>query len=294
MTTVHEMDSDDQATVLSFHEVALVFNEGRPTEGRALHNVSFQVKAMDIVGVLGPSGSGKTSLLEVAAGLRQPTCGSIRLVGNELAGLSKNRIAAIRRQSVRFVFQSDNLVPYLSALENVLIMGRISTGTKMDPVAALALLDKLDISPSIAQRLPRELSGGQQQRVAIARALVGSPSLTIRRLMAFWVGSDGNSPFRGDLGNHRGATKCWNASRSTAFRVRPHRDNCWPDSSTAAAQARSSDSIPKLKLSRPSHEGGSSGASSVSISVASSSSTPSRSSTSMSKVWSGHRSRNTG
>lgn len=179
MSTTHDMNAVDRTAVLGLHEVSLVFNEGRPTEVRALRDVTLQIRATDIVGILGPSGSGKTSLLEVAAGLRQPTRGSIQLAGQELVGLSRSRISLIRRQSVRFVFQSDNLVPYLTAVENVQIMARISTGSKMESAAALALLEKLDIPSSAGRRLPRELSGGQQQRVAIARALVGRPSLIL-------------------------------------------------------------------------------------------------------------------
>lgn len=180
MSISTEIDSSPRSgEVLALQEVSLVFNEGRSTEVRALRDVTFRVNTKEFIGVLGPSGSGKTSLLEVAAGLRQPTHGSIRLAGTELAGISKHRIEAVRRQSVRFIFQSDNLVPYLTALENVQIMGRISDGTKMDPALALSLLEKLEIPPAMSKRLPRELSGGQQQRIAIARALVGKPSLIL-------------------------------------------------------------------------------------------------------------------
>jgi putative ABC transport system ATP-binding protein len=145
----------------------------------ALRGVDLAVHAGELVAVMGPSGSGKSTLLHVAGGLDTPTSGRVFVEGRDLATLSAAQVAAVRRRSVGYVFQDLNLLPSLSALENV------SLPLELDGVrgglarqAARAALDEVGVG-SMAGRFPDEMSGGQQQRVAIARALVGPRRLLL-------------------------------------------------------------------------------------------------------------------
>jgi putative ABC transport system ATP-binding protein len=145
----------------------------------ALRGVDLAVHAGELVAVMGPSGSGKSTLLHVAGGLDTPTSGQVFVEGRDLAALSAAQVAAVRRRSVGYVFQDLNLLPSLSAVENV------SLPLELDGVrgglarqAARAALDEVGVG-SLAGRFPDEMSGGQQQRVAIARALVGPRRLLL-------------------------------------------------------------------------------------------------------------------
>jgi putative ABC transport system ATP-binding protein len=148
------------------------------TAVRALHSVSLRVAAGEMVTVMGPSGSGKSTLLNLAGGLDHPTAGRVLVEGTDMGGLSARKAAALRRRHVGYVFQDLNLVPGLSAVENVSLpreLDGVRAGqARRDALAALDLVGMAEL----ASRLPDRLSGGQQQRVAIARALVGD-----RRLM---------------------------------------------------------------------------------------------------------------
>jgi putative ABC transport system ATP-binding protein len=145
----------------------------------ALRGVDLAVHAGELVAVMGPSGSGKSTLLHLAGGLDSPTSGQVFVEGRDLAGLTAAQVAAVRRRSVGYVFQDLNLLPSLSAVENV------SLPLELDGVrgglarqAARAALDEVGVG-SLAGRFPDEMSGGQQQRVAIARALVGPRRLLL-------------------------------------------------------------------------------------------------------------------
>src|SRR5690242_10393089 len=140
-----------------------------------LENVSFDIAAGEAVAIVGASGSGKTTLLGLLAGLDLPSSGHVLIDGVDLARLDEDGRAALRRQMVGFVFQSFQLLPALTALENVMLPMELS-GVSDARAAATRLLDRA----GLAQRLhhyPRQLSGGEQQRVAIARAFTGPPRL---------------------------------------------------------------------------------------------------------------------
>ncbi len=148
-------------------------------EVAALNGVDFAVKRGEFIAIMGPSGSGKSTLLHLLGGLDTPTSGNVRLDKTQLATLDDDAIAVMRRQQIGFIFQSFNLLPTLSAFENValslLIDGR-SLQTYSDRIIKLLALvglgDRLDHKPN-------QLSGGQQQRVAIARALVTEPKIVL-------------------------------------------------------------------------------------------------------------------
>jgi putative ABC transport system ATP-binding protein len=142
----------------------------------ALAGVSLVVWPGEFVVLLGPSGSGKTTLLNVVGGIEQATSGTVTIAGTNLAGLRREELTRYRRDRVGFVFQFFNLVPTLTALENVQLLAEV-TGANAEARARDAL-GRVGLGP-VAERFPGELSGGQQQRVAIARALVKEPPLLL-------------------------------------------------------------------------------------------------------------------
>ena len=140
-----------------------------------LHEVSFAIPTGGTCAIVGPSGSGKTTLLGLCAGLDQPSTGSVQLDGREIGGLSEDQRALVRNQCVGFVFQNFQLIPTLTAAENVLVPLELrgngaSEGAAAELLARVGLGDRLDHYPS-------QLSGGEQQRVALARAFINRPRI---------------------------------------------------------------------------------------------------------------------
>ena len=164
--------------VLRLHGVTRVHGEG-PTRVEALRGVSFAVHAGELVAVMGPSGSGKSTLLTIAGGLDQPTEGRVEVEGADLVALSQAERSRLRRTSIGYVFQGFNLIPALSAAENVALPLELDgTRTRAARQAALRALEEVGIV-ELADRFPDDMSGGQQQRVAIARAIVGERRLVL-------------------------------------------------------------------------------------------------------------------
>jgi len=145
----------------------------------ALVDFSLEVREGCFLGVMGQSGSGKSTLLSILGGLCHPTGGTVLIDGIDLYGLSPERLADFRREYLGFVFQSFNLVPYLTALENVMLPLAVKKmATKEKNRAALAVLERVGLAAR-ASHLPNQLSGGEQERVAIARALVNAPPMIL-------------------------------------------------------------------------------------------------------------------
>jgi putative ABC transport system ATP-binding protein len=144
-----------------------------------LERVSLSVEEGDFLGLMGPSGSGKSTLLNLLAGIDRPTGGTIRIGGTEINGLSENALAAWRARHIGFIFQLYNLIPVLTAFENVelpLLLTRLSRKQRRDHVmTALEIVGLGDRT----KHYPRQLSGGQEQRVAIARAVVTDPTVLL-------------------------------------------------------------------------------------------------------------------
>lgn len=146
---------------------------------QAVDDVSLKVAAGEFVALVGPSGSGKTTMLSILAALLQPTSGQILLDGQDLASMGDRERVILRREKIGFTFQANNLVPYLTALENVELMLRLNNQlNKAGRLRARELLARLGLGDRL-HNLPGQMSGGQQQRVAIARALIHNPSLVL-------------------------------------------------------------------------------------------------------------------
>ncbi len=146
---------------------------------QAVDQVSLQVAAGEFVALVGPSGSGKTTMLSMLAALLQPSSGQILLDGQDLARMGDRERVAMRRKKIGFTFQTNNLVPYLTAVENVELMLRLNNALdKAGKLRARELLARLGLAERL-HNLPGQMSGGQQQRVAIARALIHNPSLVL-------------------------------------------------------------------------------------------------------------------
>lgn len=144
---------------------------------RALDGLSIGVSARRFTAIMGASGSGKSTLLHCLAGLDQPTSGRILLGETELGSLDDGSLTAIRRNRIGFVFQDGNLLPHLTAGENI-DLGASLVGRRPDRAWRSELLDRLGISDRL-RHLPAQLSGGQRQRVAVARALLGRPDIVV-------------------------------------------------------------------------------------------------------------------
>ena len=164
--------------VLRLENVTRVHGAG-PTAVRALHEVGFAAYAGELVAVMGPSGSGKSTLLTLAGGLDTPSSGMVHVEGVDLAALGQKGRAAMRRTSIGYVFQDFNLIPALTAAENVALPLELDgNGARGARRSARVALEEVGIG-DLGARFPDEMSGGQQQRVAIARAIVGERRLIL-------------------------------------------------------------------------------------------------------------------
>jgi putative ABC transport system ATP-binding protein len=143
---------------------------------RALDGVSFNVDAGQWIAIMGPSGSGKTTLINILGGLDTPTSGRAIVDGTDLAPLDEARLTRFRAEKIGFIFQQFHLVPYLTALENVMLAQYFHSTT--DEREARAELERVGLGDRI-DHLPSQLSGGEQQRVAVARALINQPKLIL-------------------------------------------------------------------------------------------------------------------
>ncbi|MHC4137274.1 MAG: ABC transporter ATP-binding protein [Planctomycetota bacterium] len=165
-------------SVLSLRGITKFFGEG-DARLQVLMGIDLEVRRGEFVAIMGPSGSGKSTLLNILGCLDRPTDGEYYLEGENVADLSDNRLSGIRNRRIGFVFQSFNLIPQLTVLENVEVPLHYGRGTKEpDAQRCAGVLEAVGLDHRLAHR-PPQLSGGERQRVAIARALVNDPVLVL-------------------------------------------------------------------------------------------------------------------
>ena len=165
-------------SIVECRDINKTYQQGK-IEVHALKGVSLSIDKGGFVALAGPSGSGKTTLLNIIGGLDQPDSGSVSVDGNTFEKMTQSQLALLRLQKVGFVFQSYNLIPVLSAVENVefvMLLQGVQAAQRRE--RAKAILDDVGLEGKYNRR-PAELSGGQQQRVAVARAIVSNPSIVL-------------------------------------------------------------------------------------------------------------------
>ena len=166
------------SAIVTCHDVSKTYRRGSVAVA-ALKSITLEVEAGGFMALAGPSGSGKTTLLNMIGGLDLPDSGTIRVAGETYAELSPARMAELRLHKIGFVFQAYNLIPVLSALENVeyvMLLQGLPTAERQR--RAMQILEEVGLGDQ-SDRRPAELSGGQQQRVAVARAIVSNPSIVL-------------------------------------------------------------------------------------------------------------------
>ena len=162
------------APVVSATDLTRQYGAGETTV-HALRGVSVEVANGELTAVMGPSGSGKSTLMHILAGLDRPTSGEVRIADTQIGNLNDAQLTKLRREHIGFIFQFFNLLPMLTAAENIVLPLKLA-GSQPDRDWLAELIDKVGLGPRLSHR-PSELSGGQQQRVAIARALVSKPTV---------------------------------------------------------------------------------------------------------------------
>ena len=168
------MENGNSGAVVVAHDVTRRYGSGDAAVD-ALRGVSLEIGRGQLTAVMGPSGSGKSTLMHILAGLDKPTSGSVGIAGTEITTLGDNDLTKLRREHIGFVFQFFNLLPMLTAKENILLPLTIA-GDKPDDGWLEQIVKDVGLEDRLSHR-PSELSGGQQQRVAIARALISKPTV---------------------------------------------------------------------------------------------------------------------
>lgn len=165
--------------MIEVKDLVKIYKQGKTIETKALNGISLVINEGDFLVISGPSGSGKTTLLNIIGGLDQPSAGSVILNGENISILPEKKLAKVRLNNIGFIFQAYNLIPVLTAEENIeYIMALQGVKKKERRDRVIEIAQKLDIEDLLYKK-PLEMSGGQQQRVAVARAVVSEPKLVL-------------------------------------------------------------------------------------------------------------------
>jgi len=166
-------------TIIRFENVKKIYSNKSGMAYVALNGVSFEIKKGEFVAIMGPSGSGKTTILDLMGTLDTPTSGTIIIAGKKVSEMNGSELADLRNADIGFVFQSYNLVSYLSAIQNVMLPTLVAKKQGSEVMKnAVKLLAEVGLGEKLDKK-PNELSGGEQQRVAVVRALVNNPSVLL-------------------------------------------------------------------------------------------------------------------
>ena len=163
-----------ETAIVSAHDLVRRYGKGDAAVD-ALRGVSVDIEQGRLTAVMGPSGSGKSTLMHILAGLDRPTSGTVTVAGQDVTGLDDDALTRLRRDHIGFIFQFFNLLPMLTAAENIALPLKLA-GERPDPAWLAEIVSTVGLGDRLTHR-PSELSGGQQQRVAVARALVSRPSV---------------------------------------------------------------------------------------------------------------------
>ena len=163
-------------SILQVEGLTKTYGKG-DAEVEALHDVTFSVDKGEFVAIIGASGSGKSTLMHLIGGVESPTAGRVRVDNKDIFTLSESRMAIFRRRNIGLIYQFYNLIPTLTAEENIMLP-YLMDGRKPDPKKLIEILDLLDLT-NRKRHLPNQLSGGQQQRVSIGRALINDPAVIL-------------------------------------------------------------------------------------------------------------------
>ena len=166
--------------IIETNDLCKYYNQGKHNEVKAIEKVNIKIRKGDFIAIVGPSGSGKSTLLHMIGLLDRPSCGKIFFNNQDVSELSDNEMAKIRRENIGFVFQQFNLIPLLTALENVELPMTLNGGTQGENSRkrAESLLKKVGLENRMNNK-PPEMSGGEQQRVALARAMANNPEIIL-------------------------------------------------------------------------------------------------------------------
>lgn len=165
--------------IFKLSHISKIYNQGKPSEVKAIDDVSLEIYPGEFSALVGPSGSGKSTLLNLMSGLDKVSSGQISLKGHDLSKISEKKLSDFRRDHIGFIFQSFNLIPVLKVYENieyVMLLQGVSKNSRKAKV--MDILEELGLG-GLENKYPNELSGGQQQRVAVARAVVAKPDIIL-------------------------------------------------------------------------------------------------------------------
>lgn len=163
---------------IQFENVSKIYKQGNSTF-TALNNVSITVKPGEFVAIIGPSGSGKSTFLSIAGALLQPTKGNVAINGINLTELKPKELSKLRLEQIGFILQTSNLIPYLTVLDQLLVVKKMTGSiTKEDKLFAKELLEEVGLGDKL-NKFPDQLSGGERQRTAIARAFMNDPNIIL-------------------------------------------------------------------------------------------------------------------
>lgn len=174
--TYHDVPSAKESPIARIRQLSKIYGQGS-TEVRALDGVDLDLGRGELTAIMGPSGSGKSTLMHCVVGLETPTSGTVDIGGRTVTGMKQSELTAFRRDHIGFIFQSFNLVPTLTAEENIRLPATIAKRS-IDEERFTTVVETVGLANRLTHR-PAELSGGQQQRVACARAMVGSPDIVL-------------------------------------------------------------------------------------------------------------------